>query len=684
MVAPGGCALSKLTTIVAVDVAGYSALAQTDEHAAVAAVARLQERCAASAAQHNGRIFNTAGDAVMMEFASVAAGIHAAAELAANPDPPIRVGVHLGEVTTLENGDLLGHGVNVAARLQAQARPGHVLVSEDARRALRGPLAQRLVSKGVIKLPKIDEHIAVYELDAEAHDGGRLDGRQRAARRLRLLAIAGAGLAAAVAVAALVWPMLHREPDIRVAVFTPTAANALSALTAGVADDISLALTAMNVETIARAETSDAARDERLGRARELGAALALEGAAEAHRGAVRLTLNIVRTADRATLWSGVFEGRATELGGLRQRAAERSADVLSCGVRVVRLLRTELEGEAFSLLLRGCEAMRDGARVVEMRDTMAQVVAREPDFAYARALLALAGAMASGSAPEALREDMKASARSEAERALRLDRSIGESYIALSLLETPSNYDARESLLRRGLERDDLNATLINFYAALLDEVGRSEEALALARRSATLDPLSLSKRRMLATMLANTGAADEARDIVEGLAGAYPNDTRHWRARMRIALLGGDYEHAAGLLGDPASLARQPTVRACWRGALEALQRQTATQSDLANVRACASRGDLPAPEAVQMLSALGDIDGAFALARTAFVEQANDGSALFTPQAARMRADPRFMDLARDMGLTRYWRLSGRWPDFCADEDLPYECRAEARRR
>jgi len=678
---------SKLTTIVAVDVAGYSALAQSDEAAAVAAVARLQERCAASAAQHNGRIFNTAGDAVMMEFASVAAGIYAAAELAAHPDPPIRVGVHLGEVTTLPSGDLLGHGVNVAARLQAQARPGHVLVSEDARRALRGPLAQRLAPKGVIKLDKIDENIAIYELDAEEHAGGRIDGRQRNARRLRFLTIGGVGLAVVLAIALLVWPLLNREPEIRVAVFTPTAeSNAdLSALTTGVADDISVALTAMNVDAIARAETGDSTRERRLERARELGAALALEGAAETQRGSVRLTINIVRTSDRITLWSNVFEGRATELAGLRQRAAERSADVLSCGVRVVRLRGAEIKSDVFSLLLRGCELFRRPDRQLEMRDIMAQVVAREPDFDYALALSALAGAVASQNAPDALREELRARARNEAERALRIDRSIGESYIALSLVEAPENYDVREHLLRRGLERDETNATLISFYAALLDEVGRTGEALAFARRSSTLDPLSTSKRRAVANMLLMTGDADEARDIVESMAAAYSGDATHWSARARVAFLSGDYARATALLSDPASLARTPRARGCWRQAFDALQRQAATASDLLNIRTCAESGDLPAPEAVQMLSALGDLDGAFALARTTFVDEGSAGQVvLFSSATARMRADPRFMQLARDMGLVRYWRLSGRWPDFCADDELPYECRAEARRR
>ena len=103
---------TKLGTIVAVDVDGFSELAAADANAAVAAVAQLVERCRYEASAHGGRIFDTSGDSVLMEFTNVASAVHAAAELAAEPDPPIRIGVHLGEVSVGAVQDLLdlNHG----------------------------------------------------------------------------------------------------------------------------------------------------------------------------------------------------------------------------------------------------------------------------------------------------------------------------------------------------------------------------------------------------------------------------------------------------------------------------------------------------------------------------------------------------------------------------------------------
>lgn len=106
----------KLATIVALDVAGYSARTEADEARTAAEVVALRRTIAAIAAQHGGRVFNAAGDGFMLEFGSSLAGVEAAFALAETCEPKVRVGVHLGDVMVQPNGDLLGHGVNVELR----------------------------------------------------------------------------------------------------------------------------------------------------------------------------------------------------------------------------------------------------------------------------------------------------------------------------------------------------------------------------------------------------------------------------------------------------------------------------------------------------------------------------------------------------------------------------------------
>ena len=131
----------KLAAIMSIDVVGFSAMTEIDESGAAAVVARLRSVLDTIVGGYGGRIFNTAGDGFMLEFAS-AAGALAAAELiwSGVERKKVRVGVHVGDVLVAQNGDLIGHSVNIAARLQQLAQPGSVVVSMDVRRAVRGKL----------------------------------------------------------------------------------------------------------------------------------------------------------------------------------------------------------------------------------------------------------------------------------------------------------------------------------------------------------------------------------------------------------------------------------------------------------------------------------------------------------------------------------------------------------------
>ena len=159
----------KLAAILAIDLVGYSALSEIDEAEAVDAVARLRAGLEGAALVHGGRIFSTAGDGFMLEFCSAAGALAAVDELwTAVERTSVRVGVHVGDVLTAANGDLLGHSVNVAARLQHLANPGSVMVSMDVRRAVRGKLAQRLQSAGAVHLDKMSETLEVFTLETHA------------------------------------------------------------------------------------------------------------------------------------------------------------------------------------------------------------------------------------------------------------------------------------------------------------------------------------------------------------------------------------------------------------------------------------------------------------------------------------------------------------------------------------
>ncbi|OQW57329.1 MAG: hypothetical protein A4S17_05020 [Proteobacteria bacterium HN_bin10] len=189
----------RLATILALDMAGFSMRTESDETSAIAAVAALRQRVSMAAAAHGGRIFNTAGDGFMLEFAAASEALQAALDLltqAPAEAPPIRIGVHAGEVNVTESGDLLGHGVNVAARLEQMAQPGMALVSRAAADLARSDLNERLVPRGRVALDKMNETIEVLALDPAAKPGHARRPRRR--RAWVYAALAGGAAAAAV------------------------------------------------------------------------------------------------------------------------------------------------------------------------------------------------------------------------------------------------------------------------------------------------------------------------------------------------------------------------------------------------------------------------------------------------------------------------------------------------------
>lgn len=673
---------TRLTTIVAIDVDKYSALAAADAGAAVAAVARLRERCAAAADAHGGRIFSQSGDSVLMEFENVTGALHAADDLAHNPDPPIRIGIHLGEVSQLPNGDLLGSGVAIAGKLQENARAGGVLVSQAVRSAVRGPLARRLTPKGSIKIQKEDEQTRIYELAGE-----RTENPQQRSRRLAIAGVATVG--AVILLALIAWPLLSADPPARAAVLPLAAPNedALQGLANGVAEDISSALDAQRRNPIARASAPTGERDEQLRQARAAGAPFAIDGSVERMASLVRITLNLSRTADGVTLWSEPFEATVNDGPALRHRAAITGADVLTCALDATRKRRDTPDDATMTLLLRACAQARDTDRLFETRETLSQVAARAPNLGVAQAMLAATHARAREAASNAQRDQLRTEARETAERALRRDNKLGDAYLALDMVERPRGWDAREGVLLRGLEHDESHADLNARYGGFLLQVGRVDDALARARNASTLDPLAIDKRYAIADALLLTGDLDAARDIADAQERAWPGDPNLWALRFRLALWSSAAGDAAILLGAPDSQVRSERTRSCWLEAIAAARTtegSPARSASLRRVLDCSRSGDLPASHALMLLSELGSIDEAFALARTHFVDEGRGGEEVLFAAATRpMRLDARFMPLMKDLGILGYWRLSGHWADFCREPSLPYRCQAEAQR-
>src|SRR5262245_58897053 len=173
----------RLATILSADVAGYSRLMAEDEEQTLQTFRGHREVFEKLVALHRGRVFNTAGDAILAEFSSAVEAVRSATEIQAalrtrndqlleHRQVKFRIGVNLGDVM-VQGGDLLGDGVNVAARLQTAAEPGGICISGSVFDQIRNKLSLPFKPLGEVNFKNIPQAVRVFSI-AEANGLGLL------------------------------------------------------------------------------------------------------------------------------------------------------------------------------------------------------------------------------------------------------------------------------------------------------------------------------------------------------------------------------------------------------------------------------------------------------------------------------------------------------------------------------
>src|SRR5579872_937105 len=167
----------KLAAILVTDIVGYSRLAAADEERTLARVRGLRsDLIEPTIAAHRGRVVKRTGDGSIIEFRSVVDAVRCAIEIQTglierNAGLPtekridFRVGIHLGDVVEESDGDLMGDGVNIAARLEGVSKPGAICLSEDAYRQVRARLDLAVNDLGETRLKNITHPVRVYSLE---------------------------------------------------------------------------------------------------------------------------------------------------------------------------------------------------------------------------------------------------------------------------------------------------------------------------------------------------------------------------------------------------------------------------------------------------------------------------------------------------------------------------------------
>lgn len=369
-------------------------------------------------------------------------------------------------------------------------------------------------------------------------------------------------------------------------------------------------------------------------------------------------------------LWSATLERRATDLVGLDDEFGRSLARVLRCALREQASARTAASLEVLSLLLNACEAV--GKQAGNAIEVTQRLVAAAPALAGAHALHAFALANHARGLDHLSEEaaSLTKQMRAAASRAMDLNPSTPNAHVAIGIrIGTEARFAERESNLRRALEIDPSHAAARLEYSLFLREVGRLGAALEM------LAPLDASpgvyvNRSFLYAMRGEIKVAHQELDSLKVVQPDWERDVR-W-------VVAAWWEDPAVALLKLRPLA-ESSSRLKNYGCIERLLTALAHQGKSPGTRGLARDCDGMSPDwQVRVLARQGDIDGAYERMEQSFPKNRQMHMFLFYPELKAFRHDPRFIQLAARLGLLNYWRDSNQWPDFCAEPDLPYDCR------
>src|SRR5271165_671538 len=338
----------KLTAILVSDVVGYRRLAGADEDRILARLRTLRsDLIDPTIAVHHGRIVKRTGDGSIIEFRSVVDAVRCAIELqnamiernAGVPEDrriEFRVGIHVGDVVEESDGDLMGDGVNIAARLEGIAKPGAICLSEDAYRQVSGRLEMEVTDLGATQLKNIDRPIRAYSLQVGVPANPKPATSAKPSepkRRSRLAPLAAALAALLVVVAGGAWWFLNAHRHASVATNTPAEAARLSIVVTPFAnlsgdpaqDYLADALTDALTTAIARLrDTFVIARNTAMtfkGKpidakaiGEDLGVRYVLEGSVQPSGDRMRVNSQLIDAGSGAHLWAEQFDTPRADL----------------------------------------------------------------------------------------------------------------------------------------------------------------------------------------------------------------------------------------------------------------------------------------------------------------------------------------------------------------------------------
>jgi Flp pilus assembly protein TadD len=387
-------------------------------------------------------------------------------------------------------------------------------------------------------------------------------------------------------------------------------------------------------------------------------------------------SLLLLRGDSRQVLASRDFAAPGASAGGSDQLAA-RAALLLGCATEAARL-----DGKRLALVkeyINACDQFPDYFTVSDIAllvPSLRSIVREAGDFRPAVEKLLLAESVGFV-VPDELEKDAPAMLRSHIELARRIDPDMPEADIAEASLLPLSSYAQRLQLMDRAVSNHPDDPFLLAARTMELMRVGRMGDAVTDAERAERLAPLVPSARYAYVVALGYRGQIAKAFNEVAAAQQIFPRSRNLIEARFRLNLRYGNASDALRALhAYGTSRAHEAFLAARLNSTPASVDRAIGVSREVVD------RFGYAASHA-EVLAAFEKNDQLFTLLMGLSKKQPDPllTAVMFRPVMKLFRQDPRFMQVAKHLGLVDYWQSSGKWPDFCFEPGLPYECRAEA---
>jgi adenylate cyclase len=555
----------RLAAILAADVVGYSRLMGEDEEGTLNALnAHYTELIEPRITEHNGRIVKTTGDGLLVEFASVVDAVQCAVSVQGymagrNSHTPenrkidFRIGINLGDVI-VQNDDVFGDGVNVAARLEGLADPGGICISRAARDQIRDKLDYGLEDLGEVEVKNIARPVRAFRV---LRDGAAAKAPIQSASNKRWSALAATLAVVLIAGGGLWWwqPWIERvaptrpdriaiplpdKPSIAILPFTNLSGDSKQDyFTDGFTEDL-ITNVAQSHELFVISGNSTFTYKRRAVKTRkvaeELGVRYIVEGSIRRIGDKFRINAQLIDATDGVLVWAKRYDRSMTKLFDTQDEISREIAGSLLVNISKADLTKSlrkrpiYLSAYDYVLQARAKNKVAGKTAMLVARELAKKAIAFDPDYAPAYVELGV---------------------------------TLNRAYI--------NQWEGSESLrwaystARKAVELDPTSSVAQEFLGRVLLRFRQHDEAIATIEKSIALNPNRADNYANLADVLTFAGRAEEAIELMNKAIRLNPIYRGRWDMYLgRAYYFSKQYDQAISQLKTCA--ARAPKRRACY----------------------------------------------------------------------------------------------------------------------